>query len=194
MSNINPKKLEEILAERFAALPVTVQSAINDASVEEKLRTLAGKHKLHLDQWVLLENEIMLTLLGISDPEDMAENIAKEVNVSKEVAEALVNDIAREIFTPIRELLQENLEGATEEVDTRPTIKADPSFDLPAEDVPAPSTPAETEGEGETADTETTPEKQFKEASQPSSGAYQSGKLSTERKDVADDPYRESID
>ena len=74
------------IKKRFAELPAIVQQAITDASIETKLRALAETHKLHLDQWVLLEDEIMLTLLGIEDPKNMAKNIATKVGISDEIA------------------------------------------------------------------------------------------------------------
>jgi len=105
------KTFDSIIEERFAELPEAVQQAVTDASVEEKLRELSSKYKLHLDQWVLLENEIMLTLLGLENPKDMAKNVAKEVNIDEELAQKLVNDIAVQVFKPIREQMQGHLDS-----------------------------------------------------------------------------------
>jgi len=69
--NNSKKPFDLIMEERFAELPTSVQKAVTDASVEQKLRKLAKKYKLHLDQWILLENEIMLTLLGFEEPKDI---------------------------------------------------------------------------------------------------------------------------
>ena len=101
--------VKTVIQERFAELPASVQAAVTDASVERKLRALAEKHKLHLDQWVLLENEIMMTLLGIEQPENMAKNVAEEVNIPLETAQSIVSDIAVQIFKPIREQMQGKL-------------------------------------------------------------------------------------
>ncbi len=138
--------LDSIMAEKFGELPKKVQSAITDISVEEKLRALSEKHKLHLDQWVLLENEIMLTLLGLEEPESMVKNIAEEVGIEKDLARNLVNDIAVEIFKPIRELMK-------------------------AED----------------------PKTESKKTYPSDTLAYKQGESSTDRKEVQEDPYRESI-
>src|SRR3990167_1319619 len=96
------KELDHKLQERFAQLPKVVQDAITSADVEKQLRTLANTHKLHLDQWQNLENEVMLTLLGFVDPEKLQENIQKEVGVSAEIATELAADISRIVFEPIR--------------------------------------------------------------------------------------------
>ena len=66
-----------------------VQDAITSADVEKHLRELANIQKLHLDQWDLLENEVMLTLLGLQPIEDLQKNIKDSVEVTDEVAKAL---------------------------------------------------------------------------------------------------------
>ncbi|MBL4644420.1 MAG: hypothetical protein JKX80_00975 [Candidatus Pacebacteria bacterium] len=151
------KTFDSIIEERFAELPEAVQQAVTDASVEKKLRKLAAKYKLHLDQWVLLENEIMLTLLGLEDPADMTKNVAKEVNIKEDLAQELVNDIAVQIFKPIREQMQGTLDRESIQ---RKTV----SIGKVAEK----TSPSDT-------------------------SAYKHGENSTERSDVQEDPYRESI-
>lgn len=155
---------EKLIQERFAELPEAVQRAVTDASVEEKLRKLSSKYKLHLDQWVLLENEIMLTLLGLESPSDMAKNVAKEVQIESDVAQKIVNDIALQIFKPIREQMQGVLDRKVLE---RKVV------DVPTQKDTSPPTPEKT-----------TPS---------DTSAYKSGESSSERRDVQEDPYRESI-
>ena len=158
-----------MITKRFSQLPDAVQQAVTDASVEKKLRTLAQKHKLHLDQWVLLENEIMLTLLGLEDPENMVGNVAKEVGVDEASAQKIVNDIAREVFNPIRETLQRSL---THDTRKRPSIPV---------------------GAG----ARTTPplkKVQSQKTAPSDTSNYRLGESSFERRDVQDDPYRESIE
>lgn len=156
---------DSIIEERFAELPESVQQAVTDASVEKKLRALASKYKLHLDQWVLLENEIMLTLLGLEEPENMAANVAKEVQIDEELAQKLVNDIALEIFKPIREQMQGALDSEAIQRKNVPVGKGAADTGEPSQKV-APS----------------------------DTSAYKPGESSADRRDVQEDPYRESID
>lgn len=181
MSTDNQQK---IIQDRFAELPESVQLAVTDASVEKKLRALSEKYKLHLDQWVLLENEIMLTLLGLEEPQDMAENVAREVEVDKELAQQIVNDIAVQIFQPIREQLQGTLQktGDRRETVEVPTIGTD-----------------QAQKRQEAIDTllkkEKLPREDAEEKTAPTdSTAYKPGQSSAERHDVQEDPYRESIE
>lgn len=155
------EQYDKVIQERFAELPESVQQAVNDASVEKKLRGLAQKYKLHLDQWVLLENEIMLTLLGLEEPQNMAKNVAKEVNIDEDLAQQLVNDIALQVFKPIREQMQGTLDR---------------------ESIQRKSVPTNTGAQ------------QVEKRVPSDSSAYKPGENSNARRDVQEDPYRESID
>lgn len=170
--------IQEQLAERFESLPKSVQDAVTSADVEKKLRALSQKHKLHLDQWVLLENEIMLTLLGIEEPENMSKNIEREVRVTPEVAQNIVNDIAVLIFAPIRESLQKGIPSETlARKTTTETVQSDSAgLILPNQELPQSS---QNEKRGPT------------DLNGP---AYQTGTSSLERKNVQGDPYREPLE
>src|SRR3990167_5177022 len=106
--NIKPT-IEDKLQERFLALPKAVQEAISSSDVEKHLRELSEVHKLHLDQWQKLENEVMLTLLGLDEAENLEENIKKHVGLPDDIAAAITSDIAQAIFHPIRLELEREL-------------------------------------------------------------------------------------
>ena len=108
------KIMDEKLKERFNALPKALQNAITAAEIEKKLRALSETHKLHLDQWQKLENEVMLALLGFQPVENLETNIKNEVGIAEEEAKALAGDIADTIFEPIREELERELEKPAE--------------------------------------------------------------------------------
>ncbi|HVM73672.1 MAG TPA: hypothetical protein VMU13_02210 [Candidatus Paceibacterota bacterium] len=180
------------LAERFKALPKPVQDAINSADVEEHLRSLATTHKLHLDQWQLLENEVMLTLLGFQNPAELQQSIKDDVGVTDEVATALAADISQVVFEPIREELERELE--------HPDAHAKESNGV--EDVAAQAIASENQTVVSVAPTPppmppmpiaplpTAPDMKSVRAQLPV--AYKPGEVSVERKDVHNDPYRES--
>lgn len=167
----------------MAQLPKVVQDAILSADVEKHLRELADTHKLHLDQWSLLENEVMLALLGFQKAEDLAEHIEKEVGVDAETAKALSADISRIVFAPIRAQLEKELEYPGDEEkeghgESSATPHTAPQAPQPAAPkVPAPTPPA--------AKPEGTVERN------PAYDAYKMSGASTTRKTVHDDPYRE---
>ncbi len=100
---------EQILKDAFLRLPKILQETITDSDVQDKLRKLASKYELHIDKWDVLENEIMMTLLGISEPEKLAENIATEVGIGIEQAQKIADDVGQIVFSPIQTELRNNV-------------------------------------------------------------------------------------
>lgn len=173
---MDEQELHQQLAERFKQLPKVVQEAITSADVEAHMRALAETHKLHLDQWASLENEVMLTLLGFQKTEDLAENLKKEVNVDDATARALADDISKIVFEPIRKELERQLERPAGQ-----TGAAAPA--PPVQSVPAPVIAA-------------TPPKlppQKKAERPPAEQNYSAPVPSHERKAIEGDPYREQV-
>ncbi|OGG58449.1 hypothetical protein A2853_02000 [Candidatus Kaiserbacteria bacterium RIFCSPHIGHO2_01_FULL_55_17] len=195
MTTILDPELDKQLIARLKELPKVVRDAIESADIAQKLRELANTHKLHVDQWQKLENEVMLALLGFQPVEELPQNIKKEIGVTDETAAALAADISRVVFEPIRQELERELEhpeAKTEEVSGVETARsqilqdatpADPGAPPPAPPLPPPLPvqPA----------TPPAPPQTEKAVRGPASGAYKSGEPSATRKDIHDDPYRE---
>lgn len=173
-------QLKQQMRERFLNLPQPVREAITSADIEKQLRSLAEKHRLHLDQWDLLENEVMLTVLGFERPENLEHNLINEVGISTQEASTLATDINTIVFEPIRAELEKTLErpAATPEEEGAPVAGA--AGQSVAEEKPAvaPATPP-------------APKPETQVAKAPASGAYKPGEASSQRKSVHDDPYRE---
>jgi hypothetical protein len=188
---MNDSELTGKLAERFKSLPKPVQDAINSASVEGHLRSLATTHKLHLDQWQLLENQVMLTLLGFQDPKELKQNIQNEIVVTDEVATAIAADISKVVFEPIRQELERELDHPAAQMQTQTGVEQVTAQALAGEATPASAAtaipitpPAPLSPVPAPPDT--------KAIRAPISEVYKPGETSTARKDVVNDPYRES--
>ncbi len=204
-------QLQDQLSARFKELPEKVRAAITSADVEAHLRTLSEKHKLHVDQWAVLENEVMLTMLGFQKTADLAKNIAHEVGIQEDAAEALAADVSKVVFEPIREELEhlapepegsDTAQGAVEireasevEIPTAPIAEVasaptpEPAPAPTPEPVVAPKIPAPSI-------TPATPPKSAPTttvARAPLSSSYQAAAPSHERKVIEGDPYREQI-
>lgn len=106
---MNIDDTKKVFEEHFALLPPVVQDAITSSTVEENLRKLSNKYRLHLDQWQLLETEVLMTLMGLKDVDDLAKNIQSEVHVDTNTASALAQDISEVVFVPIRKELDATL-------------------------------------------------------------------------------------
>ncbi|MEK7156718.1 MAG: hypothetical protein AAB790_02835 [Patescibacteria group bacterium] len=179
-------ELNEKLRERFKQLPKAVQTAVMSADVEKQLRVLADTNKLHLDQWQLLENDVMLTLFGFQPTEELPNHLKNDLDISTEMAKSLADDISRIVFQPIREQLERELAHPDAKAANVSGVEAARTQILGSEDKPAapvapvvlPATPP-------------TEPPSAKIARAPVSESYKAGETSTARKSVHDDPYRE---
>ncbi len=102
-------KQDQILKDAFLRLPKVLQNAIINADVQANLRKLAKVHKLHLDKWTILENEIMMALLGITDVNDLPYAISEQVGIPLEQALQITNSVAEIIFDPIQNELKNSV-------------------------------------------------------------------------------------
>ncbi|MEN9413555.1 MAG: hypothetical protein RLZZ342_642 [Candidatus Parcubacteria bacterium] len=178
--------IDKAFAERIALLPPVVQAAIQSADLEKHLRALADSHKLHIDQWELLENEVKLALLGFEDAEKLPENLESVVGVDKQTAGELAQAINDEVFEPIRQELERALtHPEAKEVQTDGIEKARQAA-LSLARASGEATPAAVQA--------ATPPAQKPEGSvvrAPLSETYKPSVPSSERKAVDGDPYRE---
>lgn len=195
--HMEPKtNFEAVMAERFAKLPPSVQSAITSADVEAHLRELAKTQQLHLDQWDLLENEVMLTLLGLAKTSELKENIMKEVGVSEEVATVLAGDIAEYVFKPIRDELERQLEhpeAQAAKVSDMDAMRTQVLSDQSATGLPQVATPPAPSPAIPAAPAPATAPSGAKVAQTAAPSTYTPQTPSHERKTIEGDPYREQI-
>jgi hypothetical protein len=189
--DVNKQDLEKILAERFATLPPVVQAAITSADVQAHMRTLAETHKLHVDQWQILENDVMLTLLGFQPVAELADHLEKDLEISHEQARTLSASISEIVFAPIRGEMERELAHPTAQAETQTTIEAMRSEALahtndegtqPTAPMPTPVQPG----------TPPQAKPDVKIERGPVNASY-IGSKSHERRSIEGDPYREQI-
>lgn len=101
---------KEILKNQFKKLPKDIQDAILAVDLRSKMQFITKKNNLHIDQAEALENEAVFVMLGLEHPSNLVANIAKHVEVSGEKAEAIEEDLNREIFLKVRESLKKIFE------------------------------------------------------------------------------------
>ena len=98
---------EQILKARFEQLPEDIRKAIIATKWEYKLGQISDKHNLHIDQAGHLGEETVIVMFGLEHPENLVANIVRHVEVSEEKAEAIAEDLNREIFLKVRESLKQ---------------------------------------------------------------------------------------
>lgn len=175
--------IQDIVKARFAELPQVVQKAITSADIQKRLRELADSHKLHLDQWEALENEVLMALLGATKPSELQQNIKKELDIPDDVAAALTVNISKLVFEPIRQELERSLDNPDAQKAVLTGVEQVGAAAIAQEKVSAaiPVAPATPPGAANT----------DKVVRAPISESYKAGEPSTARKSVHDDPYRE---
>ena len=143
------EQLEQQLAQRMTELPADIQSAIQSADLSEKVQAIGKKYQLHIDQIGQLETEIMLVMLGFSEPAELMSNIMNDLNVPEAIANLIATDVSDEIFMPIRESMQKFMEERAAKVDSskpavtpttippNPVVPVSTPTIVPAEPVPA---------------------------------------------------------
>lgn len=97
----------QIIKEKLLQLPDQVQQAILSSDLKQKMRTIADKHSLMLDQTGLLQNEIFFVMLGMEPSSDFVDNVTSELNIPRSKAEMIAQDINTLIFAPIKTYLRE---------------------------------------------------------------------------------------
>lgn len=107
--------IKEILKNQLKKLPKDIQDAILAVDLRSKMQFITKKNNLHIDQAEALENEAVFVLLGLEHPNNLIANIAKHAEVSEEKAEAIAEDLNREIFLKVRESLKKIFEERKEE-------------------------------------------------------------------------------
>ncbi len=124
MSITNKQQIEDA----FTNLPQVLQDAVTDADVQAKLRALADVHKLHLDKWTILEDEIMKGLLGITNIDELAQNIQEKVGLSSQQATEISNSVVKIVLIPIQDKLHTEVgesQSTLESIDSQAKPKID---------------------------------------------------------------------
>jgi hypothetical protein len=98
--------IQEIIKNRYKELPADIQQAITNTDLAGKFEKIAQKHSLHIDQNGALQTETILVMLGLEPTEDYVNNVQSNLEVSREEANAIAQDINTEILDSIRSSLR----------------------------------------------------------------------------------------
>lgn len=119
------------MREQLKALPPQVRRAISSVDLRSKIGSIGTKHALHIDQVGLLENETLLTMLGLEPLDEYAGNIETELRIPREKALQISADINAHILEPIRSFLRDETTPRDEPPAPAP-LKEQPTFSKPA--------------------------------------------------------------
>jgi len=106
----------ETLDERLESLPKDIRDAATSDLILERVESIGKNRGLHIDQVGLLGEETALLMLGETPIDGFSKHLASALGIASNIADAIVSDLNREIFSPIRGSLmsiQEKREAAT---------------------------------------------------------------------------------
>lgn len=201
----NSAEYEKQLTERFASLPKVVQDAITSADVQKHMRDLAETHKLHIDQWQVLENNVMLTLLGFQPVAELPHHLQKDLSITPELATELTNSISNIVFAPIRGELEQMLDHPTAVQQAESALESVTAAALTEEarvgsqdatasaEPPPAAPPADATPKGGVAPATPPPPAPVQKADRGSISSSYISAPSHERKTIEGDPYREQL-
>lgn len=110
----HPELVTQLL-ERFRELTPEAQSAITSGEVRSTIEPTASTQQLTVEQTNYTENEIILALLGLSSPNELAQHIARTGDIPHEMAQTLANEARQQILgkhANITHSLRERTEAA----------------------------------------------------------------------------------
>jgi len=135
----------EKLKKQFESIPEDVRAAISSIRVVEQLQEIGKKHRLHIDKIDVLFDEAGAVMLGLTHPRDFIGKLAQKLDIDKEKAKKIAQNVNEEIFKPIRKSLKKIhriAEGQPIQPTTKPEVPTPEGVGLPA-DLPVRGTQAE---------------------------------------------------
>lgn len=128
---MNPET-NNVIQQQMEKLPPEVRTAITSPDLRKKLKEVGDRNKLHIDQLGILEDETVLVMMGLEDPNNFLDNLVKQVHIERSVAEKVEHEIGEQIFMPIREAMkkfmaaEQPIIGAGENIQNTPVSKLPP--------------------------------------------------------------------
>jgi len=123
MINYNTQQIRGI----YSKLPNDIKEAIFSVDVSDKIIDIGKKHKLAVDKIGIIGNETSRVMLGVTHPNEFIGNLTERLEVDKEKARAIAQEINEQVFKKVRESLRKihNMREGVEE-EEQDKIKVSP--------------------------------------------------------------------
>ncbi len=114
------EKLKLIIKREIARLSKENQTVINASGWEQIVEEIGKKYLLSEVEINDLQVQTLLVLIGLTDPEYYAQSIENEVGTSKNEANKITEEVIQKIFTPINDILIENIKKSGKTKNSNP--------------------------------------------------------------------------
>ena len=113
---MDQQQLQEKIAEYYSKLPNDAQQFFASMAWMDTLRGISTRYGLNSTQIEILGTETTLVLLGMIHPDEYEENITKDLNLSSDKLQKLLEEIDNSIFKSLRSQLIDTYEQHVESV------------------------------------------------------------------------------
>ena len=97
---------DQQIAQMYDNLPEDLKDAIFSVDTTSLVNMIGKKHGLAIDKIGDLANETGMVMLGVTHPNDFIGNLTDRLDVDKEKARIIAQEINEQIFKPVRESLR----------------------------------------------------------------------------------------
>ena len=97
---------EEQIAQMYDNLPEDLKDAIFGLEMNEIVERIGRENQLNVEQVGDLANETGMVMLGVTHPNEFIANLMERLEVGKEKARSIAQEINEQIFKPVRDSLR----------------------------------------------------------------------------------------
>ena len=111
---------EEQIAQMYDNLPEDIKDAIFGLEMNEIVEKIGRENQLNIEQIGDLANETGMVMLGVTHPNEFIGNLADRLEVDKEKARVIAQEINEQIFKKVRDSIRK-IHNTREEAEEEPT-------------------------------------------------------------------------
>ncbi|MBU1159584.1 MAG: hypothetical protein ABIJ28_04165 [Patescibacteria group bacterium] len=97
---------EQQIIEMYEKLPEDLKDAIFSVESTKTLESLGKKYGLNIEQIGKLGNETGMLMIGITSPNEYVGNLAGRLNLDKQKARQIADEVNQQVFSKVRESLK----------------------------------------------------------------------------------------
>ncbi|MGB4076335.1 MAG: hypothetical protein WBK28_01355 [Minisyncoccia bacterium] len=112
MADTDTKERDGLIEAAYLQAPPHIQEFLSSGKFEAFLNDIRSNENIRIDSMARVSDELLMMLLGMSEPLELAENLKAHANLTDEHIGTLITLANERIFTPLREEMQNKTEGS----------------------------------------------------------------------------------
>ncbi len=98
--------IDAVLKEAYHQAPPYIQKYLIEGKLDTFMTALTSHFGLHADVAEKVENEILMTVLGMTPPNELPANLTNVAGVAPGLVDPIIGELNTAVFVPLRESLQ----------------------------------------------------------------------------------------